>query len=363
MRILVDAHVFSGKFQGTRTYIKGLYSSLILRNQKWFFYIASDNSDLIKREFPETNNVIFVNYKYKNSFLRLLFDIPRLISKYEIDYAHFQYITPLFRYCKYIVTTHDILFAQKEYKSFFDKKYRYIKGPLFKHSAKKSDLLFTVSEYSKDKISENYSISKDKIYVTPNSINFIDLEVNNTNDDSSFLFKKKYLLYVSRIEPRKNHVSVLKSFIELELYEKDYYVVFVGTSDHKYPELEKYIYKFKNIFDKYLIFLEGIEDDQLRNIYSNAELKIYPSLAEGFGIPPLEAALLKKKVICSNKTAMRDFSFFKYHVNPLDQQLLNQTIIQALNDSNYPFNCIKNTIIHKYSWSKSAMVFEEAIRQ
>ena len=154
MNILVDAHIFDDKHQGTRTYLKGLYSELIVIAENWHFFLVAQDIENLKKEFGVHKNVTYLPLKSQNKFYRLLIELPLIIKRNRIDYAHYQYISPPIKNCKQIVTIHDILFEQKEFKSFFPLKYRIINSTLFKTSARRADILLTVSEYSKRKISE-----------------------------------------------------------------------------------------------------------------------------------------------------------------------------------------------------------------
>src|ERR1044072_8702325 len=96
IRLLVDAHVFDDEFQGTRTFLKGIYSHLLEKNNIHFFLAAHDDENL-KKNFPggiDRPNVTFIKYRKRSGLQRLTYEIPSLIRKYNIDYAHFQYITP-----------------------------------------------------------------------------------------------------------------------------------------------------------------------------------------------------------------------------------------------------------------------------
>src|SRR5687768_1916770 len=107
IRIFVDAHVVDGPHQGTRTFIEQLYSELVHKPGIRIF-IAARNTAELKRVFENNENVVYVKYRSNNRMHRLLVEIPYLLKKHKIDYAHFQYITPLKTKCKTIVTTHDV---------------------------------------------------------------------------------------------------------------------------------------------------------------------------------------------------------------------------------------------------------------
>jgi len=360
MKILIDAHVFDGKFQGSRTYLKGLYSEMIHLKKEWDFYFVAKNIETLKREFGEHHNVHFLPLKSTNKFSRLLIEFPKLIRKHQIDYSHFQYITPLLKVGKYVVTTHDILFEEERFKQFFPKKYRLINGLLFKRSAKQADILVTVSEYSKKKISELYKINLTTIVVTPNAVSISNPTFKKNNYIQENYGCKKYLLYVSRIEPRKNHISILRAYKNLKLQDKGYQLVFIGSKDLPYLEYDQFIAENKELLSENLVTFSNIEFEELKHFYKESQLVVYPSFAEGFGIPPLEGAMFTKKVICSKATAMSEFNFFTYFIDPNNQKEIEETIKKALKDTNTEkLEEIRQTIEKKYTWRKSAEKFIE----
>src|SRR5690349_20942804 len=108
IKIFVDAHVFDSTYQGTTTYIKGIYSELV-KDSGFEITLAATNVDNLKKQFPHPE-FKFLHLPKCSKIKRLLVDIPRLIKEHKFHYAHFQYIIPLRRKCRTINTIHDLLF-------------------------------------------------------------------------------------------------------------------------------------------------------------------------------------------------------------------------------------------------------------
>ena len=169
MKLLVDAHCFDYQTtEGINTYLKGLYGELVGIAPDIDFYFVAQNVGRIKALFGEAANVHYVPLTSQNKIYRLLFEIPAIVKKLGIEWAHFQYTSPLIKNCKTIVTLHDILFV--DYPQMFPWRYRLVKGAMFKLSAKRADLLLTVSDYSRRQIAKHYGISAEEIVVTPNAV-------------------------------------------------------------------------------------------------------------------------------------------------------------------------------------------------
>lgn len=350
IKIFVDAHVFDHSFQGTSTYIKGLYNELV-KDDHFEITLCANNVENIKDHFRD-EKFKFIGLKSKSKVYRLLIEIPKIIKDNNFDYAHFQYIVPFIKTCKYINTIHDVLFL--DFKSYFSLKYRLKNGFFFKFSALRSDIVLTVSEYSRSRINKHFRIKTEKIFVTPNAVDSID--VKQLKDVREKYGLNKYILYVSRFEPRKNQRGLLQAYINLKLYKKNYQLVFVGSKNEKI-ELDEYKLLLNDIpteISDNVKFFESLPFADLYSLYVFAECFVYPSKAEGFGIPPIEAAILNCKVLCSNQTAMQDFEFFKYSVNPSDLKNFEEKLTSILEDENYSYQKIKEKIIEKYNWTKIA---------
>lgn len=350
MNLFIDCHIFDDGYQGTRTYLEGIYQEAISQAPSINFYLAAIDIENLKKIFGEQPNVYYLKYKCKNKFLRLGWDIPGLIRKYKIDYAHFQYITPLFKCCKEIVTIHDVLFL--DFPRYFPFVYRIKNKLLFKAAAKRADLLLTVSEYSREAINRHFHIAKERIFITFNAIP--EQPGDEQKEDDSILSKynlKNYLLYVSRFEPRKNHLLLLKAFVELELFAKGYRLVLVGRKDIGCREYEAYYQMLGPEIKKCILYL-SVDNRELQALYRHCKLFIFPSLAEGFGIPPLEAVVYGANTLCSNVTAMSEFGFFEDKLfNPYDLAELKKKILHFIENNDFQrIDKEKQIILQKYNW-------------
>ena len=295
----------------------------------------------------------------------MLFEIPKLIQNYQFDFAHFQYVIPFKRnsHTKYIVTIHDILF--NDFKEEFSKSYRLKRNSLFKSSANNCDFLCTVSNYSKQRIKEIYKVKKE-IYITPNGVDSSYFESYQKEQQQQRVLKKfkvqNYMLYVSRIEPRKNQQVLVQLLDKLP---EDLNLVFIGERTLKNNYLNEEIDKLSDQLKKRIFFFNDINKEDLISFIRAAKVFIYPSKAEGFGIPPLEAGAARIPVLCSNATAMSDFVFFTpNHINFLHEQDVLLSLQKLLSEINpHKLSYISNEIKKNYSWEKASRVLESIIRK
>ncbi|MDW2056807.1 glycosyltransferase family 1 protein [Vibrio sp. 506] len=181
---------------------------------------------------------------------------------------------PPILYKNSIFTIHDLSF--KHEPSWFSFGYRVWYGFAYEIVTRYCLRIITVSNFSKNELLNYYPSSKDKISVVYNKVPSFNSVTDNNQDT-----KSKFILLVSSLDPRKNIKSFINAFVSSE--NTDYKLLIAGGSgsafkfeypSHVYPNVE---------------FLGYVDDDKLAELYSSATLFAYPSLYEGFGIPPLEA--------------------------------------------------------------------------
>ncbi len=362
IKVFIDGYSLNKEPQGVTTYIKELYKEIAIQTSNIKFFIGCFEDDNIKKEFKDQKNISFIFYKHKSRVYRMLFEIPHCIRKEEFDFAHFQYVIPFKRSekCKYITTIHDILF--NEYPEYFSKMYRYKRNFLFYRSAKNTDFLLTVSNYSRESIKKKYQLKNKNVFITPNGINESYFKDYNKKK-SKIIIKEKYgfddyILYVSRIEPRKNQELLLKTYLETKIYKTSTHLVFIGKNSIKNIKLNKLVNCLSSNQKQKIHFFENVEQTHLIEFYKAAKMFIYPSKAEGFGIPPLEAGALKIPVLCSNVTAMESFIFFNpYFFNPNDEDGFKRKFQNFYTSyKSIDLNIIQDEIKTNYSWEKSAQL-------
>ena len=367
LKIFVDAHCFDTEFQGTQTFIRGLYSELIRSQPNIQFFFGSANPDNIKSIFPSIKSPFILPYKKNiSSMTRFLVDIPAYTKKYKFDFAHYQNIFLLkTSTCKNIVTLHDILY--NEYPQYFSKAYSYSRKYLFGRSIRQADIKTTVSDYSQNQIAVQHHLLPENITVIPNAV------ISSFNNISRLYAAQKirvkyglenFILCVSRIEPRKNHLLLLDTYLKLELYKQNIPLVFIGKETSKVKELTARLVSLTEEQKKHFKWFEQVSQEEITLFYAACRLFVYPSIAEGFGIPPLEAAACKVPVLCSSSSALKDFDFFCPHTfdpeNTVDFEEKLKRMIEYPPDESFLTIVAKN-IDQRYSWKKSAELFSNLI--
>lgn len=247
---------------------------------------------------------------------------------------------PLF-YKNQIITIHDLSFFANP--RWFSRAYTWfykLATPIVAQSAKK---IITVSEFSKSEIIKYLNVDRSKITVIHNAV---ANELVDKNLAEKFI-EEKYVLAVSSIDPRKNLQRLLNVFAEPEL--QNMKLVLVGK------KAEHFNVKLKQLSQN-VVFTGYVSDEDLKKLYKNSELFIYPSLYEGFGIPPLEAMSNNSAVILSNIPSLKEiFGDAADYVDPYNESEIKQVLLRCLSSNN-----IRDTLKQKgmnksteYSWEKS----------
>jgi glycosyltransferase involved in cell wall biosynthesis len=365
IKLFVDAHSFDKEFQGAQTFIRELYNRLLADYPNLDIYIGARNTDNIRKLFPNLPPENILPYKNRGvNVLRFVFDIPAYIKKYRFNFAHFQYISPKkIAGCQYIVTMHDMLF--NDFRKDFPLLFSIPRNYLFGQSIKSADIKTTVSTYSKGRICNYYNIADNEVHIIPNGVNNSLMQHQSSKQEAEGMIAQKFgvenfILYTSRIEPRKNQLLLLKKYLRLKLYQKGIALVFIGKESIKTPGFRRLVNSLNTEQKKFFLWISQAEQADLAAFYRACRLFVYPSKAEGFGIPPLEAAICGAPVLCSSETAMKSFGFFNpYTFNPADdidfeQKLLNMA--QEPPDTLFT-NQVAQQIEQQYNWQNSSNTF------
>jgi glycosyltransferase involved in cell wall biosynthesis len=154
---------------------------------------------------------------------------------------------------------------------------------------------------------------------------------------------------------------LLRTFIAARLY-KDYDLVLIGARSEPYKDFDQLRSSLTNTQQQSVICLnDGVDNESLLVWLKHSEIVVYPSLAEGFGLPPLEAYILGCNVICFNNTAMLAFDFLEEGLIKDDQ--LQVVLPQALNLlkegvlSRFPVRYQPEKVFENYSWERNAKIF------
>ena len=243
-----------------------------------------------------------------------------LLSRSSIDIIHETYYSEESignRKAKRVLTVHDMI--HEKFSSDLDLENRYAKDKA--NAIKRADHVICVSENTRKDLIELLGVDEAKI----STIHLASAPRDNILIDRDRLpqIKKSYLLYVGQRDPYKNFTRLLEAYHRSSKLNKDFHLVCFGLKKFSSSEIEKI--KDFQLQDK-VIQISG-NDDILAHLYSQASAFVYPSLYEGFGIPPLEAMSFGCPVVCSNVSSIPEIvGNAGEYFNPYDVESMIEAI-------------------------------------
>lgn len=243
-----------------------------------------------------------------------------------------------------ISTIHDVAFLA--FPGTFSKRFLYAYKFLIPRILKTSKHIITVSNFSKDEIIKAYHIKSNHISVIYNAVS------NNFKyREHKSLKQKKYFLAVSSLNYRKNFIAVLQAFVHYAQFNPDENLYIIGdikNSSFKGVNIENYK------THPQIKFLGRVSDNELIDYYSNAIGFIYPSLYEGFGIPPLEAQACNCPVLLSNIPSLKEiFNNSGIYCDPYDINDIVEKMAEIKTNS-IELKAKGQNNIQRFSWEKSS---------
>lgn len=236
------------------------------------------------------------------------------LKRLHCDLIHVPYLfgMPCQFPCPYVVTVHDVL--EHMYRNHDRSSLRRSLHFRFtRHVLNHASRILAVSNYTKSEIEKLFGVSGARIEVVSNAIDERFLRGHASATDrqrlaESYLVNYPFLLYAGRISPHKNLVRIIEAFStlkgQLEKDEKytDLKLIIIGDELSKHPDLRRTVVRSGVQND--VRFLGFIPIEMLRVFYDAAKIFVFPSLYEGFGLPPLEAMAHGTPVVTSNTTSL-----------------------------------------------------------
>ncbi|MBE7548659.1 MAG: glycosyltransferase family 4 protein [Planctomycetia bacterium] len=306
MNIGINALSIRNQYAGIGVYTKYLIHALSQIDQKnrYVLFLNPENYNDLKVGQDNFENVI-VQAPLRKFYLWEQVYLPFVLKKKQIDIFHGpRNVLPLLCKIKSVVTIHDLAFLLfPEVMKFNPFNYWSV---FVKRSAVKADHIISVSESTKKDIVRLYNISEHKITVTHeacnNSFKRIEDESALKRISQKYELPERFILYVGTIEPRKNLNVVLEAMDILKKNNLNIKLVIVGKKGWLYAGFFDTLQSLG--LGNNVIFTGYVPAEDLPGIYNLAEIFVYPSKYEGFGLPLLEAMSCGVPVIASNVSSI-----------------------------------------------------------
>ena len=363
----IDARMYGAQVKGLGIYTEQLIRQYSKLDHEFKFKIFLNKSGLEQFKYS-SENIRAVELDIPWYGIREQLELPKELAKHQLDLMHFPHFNIPYTYKgRFVMTLHDLILldypsrraSKLSWPKYFIKHVAYRVN--LRHSLQNAKDIITVSQYSRSRINHYFPFTKGRVHVThlaPQSLTAIKSEDSVVD----YGINKPYLLYVGNAYPHKNLEFLVKAFHEFHRSEngKDYILVLVGKLDYFYERLRELINDLRwpgtQINTPIRIFGYATER-QLAKLYEKASLYVFPSLEEGFGIPPLEAMQYNLPVLASRRASMPEIlGNAARYFDPTNQDDFIKQVLLLLNDSSLRSNMVQGgmDLLRGYDWQITA---------
>lgn len=371
MRVLIDLTALADNFSGIERFALSITKALISdQSVDDIEYILVFKNEIYKEFVKEQDNVKKIIVKGKNKLIFNQFKLPLKLASIKADYYLFlAFPAPFFFFNKNAISAiHDVgcWDCPEKNKKHMTLYFRI----MYRKSAFGHKRVITVSQFSKSRISKILNKNPDEIAVVYDGLSdcFANFSYEKELDElakDTYRLPENYILCLSTLEPRKNMRLLVEAFNGLIKEKKlDTNLVLAGRKgwimDDLLSNLDEEIVK--------RIYFTGFVDDKLLPyVYRNAQVFVFPSVYEGFGLPPIEALSMGIPVISSDAASLPEIlgdSVFYFENQNLEE--LKEKIITVTNLPQTQIELLKENGMaqaNKYIWEKEAIKVRNLLRK
>jgi glycosyltransferase involved in cell wall biosynthesis len=373
MRIGIDARMYSTAFTGIGRYVYELVKNLTEIDKKNEYVLFMNKPEYDEFEPPNKRvSKVLVNARHY-SFAEQTRYLRKLWRK-KLDLIHFTHFNaPILYRGKSVVTIHDLTLSFFPGKKMNSWTHRKAYEMVLNRSAKHASSVIAVSQHTKKDLIDVTGVDSAKIEVIYEGVDE-QFKPRPDKDAIKDLIKKygitkDYILYAGVWRSHKNVVNLIKAFALLrEDAGFEPQLVITGADDPHYPEVKRTVRELG--LEHSVIFPGLVPEDELVALYQAAHVYAFPSLYEGFGLPPLEAMRCGTPVVASKSSCIPEICgednalFF----DPLDPEDMANTIRKLWLDEDLQKDLRDRGLRHskKFDWRKMAeetlKVYEEAVK-
>lgn len=301
MRIGLDVHVLTGPHQGTTSVWSNLLSELPSSNEYILYSFAPAE---VQRLFPQPH---FIHRRIPSlpAPARIQFAFPIMARRDRCDVFHANYYGPIVGGPPLVLHVHDVIYL--DFPEYSTGARRALFATLGRASARAAARVVTNSMWAKSRIVARYGVGENRIDVVSNGLDRswiapaegpIEAAWNQLRDR----VPNRYALTVGRLDPRKNFALTARVVRALAGRGELDGLVIVGPHDFGASRLRAEL--VRDGTDRFVTHLSGLDTPSLQALYRHARCLLYLSLAEGFGMPLIEAMAMGTPIIASNRTSI-----------------------------------------------------------
>jgi glycosyltransferase involved in cell wall biosynthesis len=316
MKIGISTSVIQRGKTGIAHYLFSLLAELTSFTDEHTFVLFVLEEDVPLFDFLDGSmEIVKVPERHRKAVANIFWhqtELPKLCAQLNLDAIHVpSYRRLLFRApCPKIGTIHDL--APFHVHGKYDIARMLYGRYVVKSLARRQDALITVSRTTARDVTRFFGVPEDEIDVVHNGLNHERFRPGPPAEDQSVLSDFKldapYFLYVARLEhPGKNHVRLIEAFNQFKAATRSNHLLVLGGADWHGAEAIHQAAE-RSPFASDIRRAGYISDAQLPGLYRQATAMVYPSLFEGFGMPPVEAMACNCPVICSDRGSLAEIA-------------------------------------------------------
>jgi len=366
MRIGIFVVMAGRNAGGPETYEHGLVRNLALLDSDNEYHIYCFSQRAADSFCLTRPNIFFHVLPPLPRALGMAYHLPRAVKTNGLDFLHAAYIPPPFSPVDYAFTLHcSSTFMRPE---LFPPLVRWRLNGLIWRGMNTAQQVLCVSANVRDLAIDNYHVPEDRCSVIYNGVDDhfkpVSKEAQNLAKDK-YGITKPYMLFVGRFEPRKNMLRVLEAFNQYRNdIDPDVELVLAGNKTWSGSEVDKTIQRLK--LSQHVIETAHIPNAELPALYAAAEVFVFPSLWEGFGVPVVEAMASGTPVLTSNLSSLPEVSGGAAElINPYSVDEITSGMERIIRHSDHRNDLIKKGLVRAkaFSWRKTAQQALEVYRR
>jgi glycosyltransferase involved in cell wall biosynthesis len=333
LRIGIDVHSIGSHKGGNETYYRELVRELVkVRcDHRFFLYYTHP---VTAQQIAADPRIVLQRLSPAHPLLRIPFTIPWRSRLDQLDVFHAQFIVPPFLKCKTVTSIFDIAFER--FPQFFNAGQRAWLKMLIPSSARRADHIITLSEHSKIDIVRLYGIPEEKITVThlAAGAEFFPRDKEKAQEKlaQKYGLPKDFILYLGRLQARKNLTRLVEAYAHVRKAGFCQKLVIAGKRDFLFEPVCSRIKELR--LEEHVLLPGYVAAEDVPIFYSAADVFIFPSLYEGFGLPVIEAMACGVPVITSIGSSLEEVAGdAALLIDPLDELSIAQALKQVLGDS------------------------------
>jgi glycosyltransferase involved in cell wall biosynthesis len=334
LRVGIDAHYLGAGVGGGETYTLNLLRGLACLDQRNAYTVFLTSGQDRLPDLTKNGNFTLCRLWPDLSWIRLPLSLPTAALGRSVDLLHVHFAAPPICPVPFVATIYDLSF--KRHPDCFPRFHPYRVTRIIASTARRAAKIITISESAKADLMEVYQVPGERIAVTPLGV---DMRFHPAPDPKlpllvldRYRIRPPFVLYVGNLQPRKNVTALIRAFSALKLR---------AGIPHRLVIAGRENWLYQDIYDAYersparedIQFTGYVPDQDLVAFYQAAEVFVYPSLYEGFGLPLLEAMACGTPVIAAQTSSLPEVvGDAGFLVNPHDTEELAEVMRRVLLD-------------------------------